>query len=181
MDMITETETLKVMTAEERDKLSSLEVGDGSYIGLFDNTADMFSSDATVGQYCYYELDGYKFPIFCVDEDTTLASSWFAVGGGSVSIAAAPPTITSSPMQVARATVLYQYQIEATNSPINYSVTGLPTGLTCNPYTGLISGYVSSVEGVYSCTAYASNLAGTGSSAFSITVSNTYIVEGLVS
>lgn len=179
LDMITETETLKVMTAEEREKLSSFVGGGGNYIGLFDDAEDMFSSGAVVGQYGYYELDGYRFPIFCVDEDITLTSSWFAVGGGgSVSVATEAPIITSSPMQVARTPVLYRYQIEATNSPIVYSVTGLPTGLTCNPYTGLISGYATSAEGVYPCVAYASNLVGTGSSAFSITVSNIYMVEG---
>lgn len=179
LDMITETETLKVMTAEEREKLSSFVGGGGNYIGLFDDAEDMFSSGAVVGQYGYYELDGYRFPIFCVDEDITLTSSWFAVGGGgSVSVATEAPIITSSPMQVARTPVLYRYQIEATNSPIVYSVTGLPTGLTCNPYTGLISGYATSAEGVYPCIAYASNLVGTGSSAFSITISNIYMVEG---
>jgi hypothetical protein len=114
-----------------------------------------------------------------VGEDTTVTTSWFAVGGGSVSIASEPPTITSRPYKIVRVGILYTFQIEATNSPINFSATGLPSGITCNPYTGLVSGYTTAVDGVYPCTLYASNLAGTGSVSISITVSNSYIVEGL--
>lgn len=149
------------------------------YLGTYTTPQDMLASDAEVGQYCYLELDSQKYPVFCVDDDPTVTTSWFAVGGGSVSIALEPPIITSRPFKVARTGVLYTLQITGTNSPINFSATGLPTGLTCNPYTGLISGIPTADEGVYPCTLYASNLAGTGSASISITVSNSYLVEGL--
>lgn len=180
LDMITETETLKVMTAEERDKLAAITSGGGSgdvYLGTYTTPQDMLASDAEVGQYCYLELDSQKYPVFCIDEDPTVTTSWFAVGGGAVSVASEPPIITSIPLNVARHNVMYHYQLVATNSPINFSVTGLPTGLTCNPYTGLVSGFTTADIGTYTCTAYASNLAGTGSVSFSITVSNTHLVE----
>lgn len=180
LDMITETETLKVMTADERDKLAAIVPSEGSadvYLGTYTTPLDMLASDAEVGQYCYLELDSQKYPVFCVDEDPTVTTSWFAVGGGSVSIASEPPIITSTPLNVARHNVMYHYQLVATNSPINFSATGLPTGLTCNPYTGLISGFTTADIGTYTCTAYASNLAGTGSVSFSITVSNMHLVE----
>ena len=138
----------------------------------------MLASDAEVGQYCYLELDSQKYPVFCVDDDPTVTTSWFAVGGGSVSVASEPPIITSRPFKIVRSGILYTFQIEATNSPINFSATGLPAGITCNPYTGLVSGYTTAADGVYPCTLYASNLAGTGSASISITVSNSYIVEG---
>lgn len=180
LNMITETETLKVMTAEERDKLAAITSGGGSgdvYIGTYTTPQDMLASDAEVGQYCYLELDSQKYPVFCIDEDPTVITSWFAVGGGAVSVASEPPIITSIPLHVARHNVMYRYQLIATNSPINFRVTGLPAGLTCNPYTGLISGFTTVDVGTYTCTAYASNLAGTGSVSFSITVSDTYLVE----
>lgn len=182
LNMITETETLKVMTADEREKLATLEVSDGSsnvFLGVYTNPQDMLESEAEVGQYCYLELDSQRYPVFCVDDDTTATTSWFAVGGGSVSIASEPPIITSRPLKVARHNVFYSLQITATNSPINFSATGLPTGLTCNPYTGLISGITSVTPGAYECTLYASNLVGTGSSVVSITVADSYLVEGL--
>ena len=180
LSMITETETLKVMTAEERDKLAAITLSGGSgdvYLGTYTTPLDMLASDAEVGQYCYLELDSQKYPVFCIDEDPTVTTSWFAVGGGAVSVASEPPIITSIPLHVARHNIMYRYQLVATNSPINFSVTGLPMGLTCNPYTGLISGFTTVDVGTYTCTAYASNLAGTGSVSFSITVSDTHLVE----
>lgn len=161
-----------------RTTLASIKASSGDvYLGTYTTPQDMLASDAEVGQYCYLELDSQKYPVFCIDEDPTVTTSWFAVGGGAVSVASEPPIITSIPLNVARHNVMYRYQLVATNSPINFSATGLPTGLTCNPYTGLISGFTTADIGTYTCTAYASNLAGTGSVSFSITVSNMHLVE----
>jgi hypothetical protein len=61
------------------------------------------------------------------------------------------------------------YTITANNSPISYSASGLPTGLSCAAGTGLISG-IPSQTGTFNVTIRATNASGTGSSPFSLTV-----------
>ncbi|MEI4878569.1 putative Ig domain-containing protein, partial [Klebsiella pneumoniae] len=50
------------------------------------------------------------------------------------------PVITSVPMASGTVGTAFSYQIAATNSPTNFSAAGLPTGLSINTGTGLISG-----------------------------------------
>jgi hypothetical protein len=64
----------------------------------------------------------------------------------------------------------FSYQITANNSPTSYSITGtLPTGLSLNPATGLISGNPT-VQGTTTVTIKATNANGTGSKQLTITV-----------
>src|SRR5437868_5971174 len=52
-----------------------------------------------------------------------------------------PPVITSALTATGQAGVAFSYQIQATNSPTSFNVTGLlPAGLSVNTSTGLISG-----------------------------------------
>ena len=50
------------------------------------------------------------------------------------------PVITSKATASGTVGIAFSYQITATNTPTSYSATGLPTGLTINSRTGLISG-----------------------------------------
>jgi len=50
----------------------------------------------------------------------------------------------------------FEYQISATNNPVFYNAIDLPSGLTINKSTGLISGYLNTA-GVYLITIYADN------------------------
>ena len=50
----------------------------------------------------------------------------------------------------------FEYQITATNNPIFFNAIDLPTGLTINKSTGLISGYLN-IAGTYLITIYADN------------------------
>jgi hypothetical protein len=61
------------------------------------------------------------------------------------------------------------YQITATNIPTSFGATGLPSGLSVNTTTGLISGTPSSTGTSYATIA-ASNLGGTGTASLTITV-----------
>ena len=81
------------------------------------------------------------------------------------------PSITSSlANQSTVAGVAYAgYTITSDNPPSLYSATGLPTGMSCDANTGVISG-TPSQTGTFNVTIRATNVSGTGSSSFSLTV-----------
>jgi len=81
------------------------------------------------------------------------------------------PSITSSlANQSTVAGVAYAgYTITGDNSPTSFSAAGLPTGLSCAADTGVISG-TPSQTGTFNVTIRATNVSGTGSSSFSLTV-----------
>lgn len=67
------------------------------------------------------------------------------------------PAITSSLSQTAQKTVPFSYQITASGEPTSYSASNLPSGLTLNSSTGLISG-TPTVSGItFTATITASN------------------------
>jgi hypothetical protein len=93
--------------------------------------------------------------------------------GLTADITAAPsPTITS----ILTASATYgvastSYFITATNSPMSFNATGLPTGLTINTSTGEISGMPTDVAGTpFSVTLSATNLGGTGTATLVYTI-----------
>ena len=81
------------------------------------------------------------------------------------------PSITSSlANQSTVAGVAYAgYTITSDNPPSLYSAAGLPTGMSCDANTGVISG-TPSQTGTFNVTIRATNVSGTGSSSFSLTV-----------
>ena len=75
------------------------------------------------------------------------------IGSFSAITSAAPPAASiGSP---------FGYALSATNSPISYSLTGLPAGLSFNSTTGAVSG-TPSAAGTYTLTATATNSLGVG-------------------
>ncbi|MBS0631586.1 MAG: immunoglobulin domain-containing protein [Verrucomicrobia bacterium] len=80
----------------------------------------------------------------------------------TIKAAAQAPSITSdaSTTQTSGPGAFFSYQITATNGPLTgYSATGLPSGLTLDPITGLISG--APAAGTYAVVISASNAGGT--------------------
>ncbi|HYC37567.1 MAG TPA: putative Ig domain-containing protein [Usitatibacter sp.] len=96
-----------------------------------------------------------------------------AAGTGSqaltINVAGGPPAITSAATASGIVGQAFSYQITATNFATSFGATGLPPGLSVATSTGLISG-TPTAPGSYSATITASNAAGTGSQALSITI-----------
>jgi YD repeat-containing protein len=72
------------------------------------------------------------------------------------------PVITSSGTATGTVNQSFTYAITATNNPQQFAATGLPSGLTLNTSTGVISGTVTTVSSTLA-TVTASNSAGSGS------------------
>ena len=83
--------------------------------------------------------------------------------------AAQPPVITSATSDSAVAGTPYSYTIAAINNPTSFNADGLPTGLTVNTGTGVISGTTNEV-GTFIITMSATNGAGTGTATLSLKV-----------
>jgi hypothetical protein len=88
----------------------------------------------------------------------------------TVSPASLSAPVISSVLEVnALAGEAFRYQITASELPTVYGARGLPTGLSINPASGLISGSPSAI-GVYAIVLSASNAGGKGTAALTLTV-----------
>lgn len=94
----------------------------------------------------------------------TLQNVVINISGGPGPIPTAPPTILSGDMPDGFQLCRYynNYRIDATGCPLSYSATGLPHGLSVDPVTGDIRGYISE-EGDFVVTIKATNEKGTTS------------------
>lgn len=81
-----------------------------------------------------------------------------------------PPVITGTLSYSATVNVPMNYPITATNSPTSFSATGLPSGLSINTSTGVISG-TPTATGTANVSLSAANAYGTGTATLVITVS----------
>src|SRR2546430_1472170 len=84
-----------------------------------------------------------------------------------------PPVISSTSTATGTVSVAFSYQIVASNCPTSYNATGLPSGLSVNTSTGLISGTPAAgtdAGSPYSVTISATNSGGTGTATLTITI-----------
>jgi len=86
-------------------------------------------------------------------------------------IVAAAPSITSATTASIGAGESYRYNIIGTNGPTSYQATGLPSGLSVNPTTGLISGRPTAIGG-FNISLSATNSLGTGTGSLTLTVTD---------
>src|SRR5208337_4721892 len=63
-----------------------------------------------------------------------------ASNGVNFTVTVAPPVITSSDTASGTVGTAFSYQITATNTPTSFGALGLPTGLTVDTVSGVISG-----------------------------------------
>ena len=81
-----------------------------------------------------------------------------------------PPVITSYGSNYNKTTGSnFTYQITASNTPTSYGASGLPSGLSVNS-AGYISGTITAGSGSFTVTVSATNIGGTGTRSFTITV-----------
>ena len=90
-----------------------------------------------------------------------------------IDIISLPPVISSAATASAKVGSSFSYQITATKNPTAYSAMNLPAGLSVNSQTGVISGTVTSIDGISNATISASNAGGTGAKTLAITVAPT--------
>lgn len=96
---------------------------------------------------------------------TSSVSATNSVGTGTatviITISLSPPSITSSLSASGNVGLSFSYQITASNSPTSYSASGLPSGLSVNTGTGVISGTPPAIS-VSNVTIGAANSTGAG-------------------
>lgn len=98
------------------------------------------------------------------------AENWRAstiLGGTPAQIS--PPVITSPDNAVSTLNDPFFYQVRATNIPSSYSASGLPSGLTINTQTGVISGN-SSEYGIFEVSLSVTNGGGEGLAPLSLNI-----------
>jgi hypothetical protein len=100
---------------------------------------------------------------------TISAKDGSGTGTATLAIKIGLPLISSAATASVGINTPFSYQIVATNSPASYSATGLPTNVTVNTITGLISG-TPTVSGTFNVVLGATNAAGTGSKTLVLTV-----------
>lgn len=104
---------------------------------------------------------------------TMTVSAYNACGTGSknvvVTVTGSGSVLNSATSTTGKQNTAFSFTLSATNSPTSFTASGLPSGLTLNTSSGLISG-TPTVKGVYSVSVSASNACGGSSGTLTITL-----------
>lgn len=96
--------------------------------------------------------------------------------GGIVMVLPASPVITSPSSANGSVGTAFSYQIAANNNPSSFNAAPLPTGLSINTVTGLISGAPTSA-GSYTVQLSATNSGGTGTAPLTLIISGNVLLN----
>ena len=114
------------------------------------------SSGLTAGQLAKFSFAGY-------------APGAVQLSNGEV-VPTPAPVITSTLTASSTYGTASSYTITGSNTPTSYNATGLPTGISVNTTTGVITIAATTAAGSYSITISATNASGTGSATLTYTV-----------
>ena len=108
----------------------------------------------------------YKFVLTITDSVGLTATDTVQV---TVNATPSLPVISSAAAASGTVGTVFSYSITASNSPTSYAAAGLPSGLSINTSTGVISG-TPITAGISSVTISATNAGGTGTKVLTITI-----------
>ncbi|HEX8078223.1 MAG TPA: putative Ig domain-containing protein, partial [Chthoniobacterales bacterium] len=132
-----------------------------------ENVPPGFSFDETTGQLTGASSGAGSFQITL--HALNLAGEGTLVLTLTIDAPPPPPVITSPTTATATRNQPFSYQITASNNPKYFSASALPSGLTLNVNTGLISG-TPLVTGTFSITIVAGNDSGVGNANLQLTI-----------
>ncbi|MEK7951294.1 putative Ig domain-containing protein [Luteolibacter soli] len=128
-----------------------------SDIGDGDGYLDIYEFALTLNRGTQNAVIQKKFDKLDKNDSGFLSEAEFGIRYGDTEGA---PEITSSLIATAEPNAAFSYQILASKDPDSYNATGLPSGLTIDTTTGLITGSVATI-GSYSVTISATDATGT--------------------
>ncbi len=162
------------LIGEYGDALAELAAADPSHVYMGDTAAYPFfeANPDLLADGVHPTLEGY----------TDLGNFWAAAYETNFpDNFPQPPVITSADTASGMEGVSFTpYQITATNSPTSFGATGLPTGLSVNTGTGLITG-TPTQHGTFNATISATNADGTGTGPLTITIAAATFTAGTIS
>ena len=153
-------------------------ISGGTFTGSF--TPHLLNGPSTAVYWPFNVTGGTFSPSFTISASNPGAASYpynpgFGFTGGTyspnVTLGSAPVITNALTITCIAGNAFPQFTITASNSPTSYSATGLPTGLSCNASTGVISG-TPTTAGQYTATITATNSSGSGSQTLIFDVNN---------
>ncbi|SEO74427.1 autotransporter-associated beta strand repeat-containing protein [Mucilaginibacter gossypiicola] len=125
---------------------------------------------------CWYSATGFPTDLYAgfytlSSNNSALNTATFSNVGYSQSAPAGSPEITSATTATATIGAAFSYNIIASANPSSYSASGLPSGLSLNAATGVISGTPTTL-GQSEITISATNASGTGTATLMLNVVN---------
>ena len=120
-----------------------------------------------------YEATAGTYFIRLTPEGSAFYSSYGSAGQYTLTgtIIAAAPAVTSTAAASVAAGTEFSYAIVGTNGPTSYTATGLPSGLSVDTNTGVISGRATAI-GEFAVPISATNSLGTGNATLTLTVTD---------
>lgn len=164
------TVTLDTSVTLTKGQYFSVVVTFSNYTHIAVERVSSVSPNVKIENGSFFSTDGWSWYTGENQKQNATVKAFTVTSGSSTGT---KPTITTSSLPNAQVNTSYNQTLSASGtSPITWSVgTGIPSGLSLNASTGLISG-TPTTAGTYTFTVTASNSHGTDSKTYTLTVAN---------